>query len=119
MREWIGIGPSASSQYRGMRYTNVASLERWAMGIEKNRPERTDIVPLSEKLLAIDKIIFGLRMNAGVDLSENIFRDTISPLLADLESENLLTEENRRIRLTPQGRLLCDAIAQEIFNNLD
>jgi oxygen-independent coproporphyrinogen-3 oxidase len=119
MYEWIGVGPSASSQYRGLRYTNIASLNRWATGIENDDPERTDIIKLSPKTLAIDEIIFGLRMNEGVDLEKNIFRQEIVPLIDDLKIQGLLTEEKQRIRLTTRGRLLCDAIAKEIFNALE
>ncbi|MDR2812525.1 MAG: radical SAM family heme chaperone HemW [Puniceicoccales bacterium] len=119
MGEWIGVGPSASSQYRGLRYTNIASLDRWAREIENNAPERTDVIKLDKKILAIDEIIFGLRMNEGIDLGKNIFCQKISPFVDDLEAQGLLRRGEQRICLTGKGRLLCDAIAQEIFNTLE
>jgi oxygen-independent coproporphyrinogen-3 oxidase len=119
MGEWIGVGPSASSQYDGLRHTNIASLDRWASGIENNAPEWTDVIKLDKNILAIDEIIFGLRMNEGVDLGGNILRQKISPLVDDLEAQGLLRKEKQRIRLSGRGRLLCDAIAKEIFNILE
>ncbi|MDR0740198.1 MAG: radical SAM family heme chaperone HemW [Puniceicoccales bacterium] len=119
MYEWIGVGPSASSQYHGLRYTNIASLNRWATGIENNAPERTDVIKLTKKTLAIDEIIFGLRMNKGVDMEKNIFRQEVAYLVDDLQTQGLLAKEKQHIRLTPQGRLLCDAIAKEFFNALE
>jgi oxygen-independent coproporphyrinogen-3 oxidase len=119
MHEWIGVGPSASSQYRGLRYTNIASLDRWAMGIENGIPERTDVVKLNKKILAIDEIIFGLRMNAGVDLGKNPYHKRLAAFFQDLCDGALLIREDSRIRLTQRGRLLCDAIAKEIFNALE
>jgi oxygen-independent coproporphyrinogen-3 oxidase len=119
MHEWIGVGPSASSQYRGLRYTNIASLDRWATGIANSIPERTDVIKLTLKTLAIDEIIFGLRMNEGVNMEKNIFRQEISPLIDNLQAQGFLAEEKQRIRLTGRGRSLCDAIAKEIFNALE
>jgi oxygen-independent coproporphyrinogen-3 oxidase len=119
MYEWIGVGPSASSQYRGLRYTNIASLDRWTKGIKNNAPERTDVIKLDKKILAIDEIIFGLRMNEGVDLEKNILCLEVAPLVDDLQTQGLLTKQQQRIRLTNRGRLLCDAIAKEIFNVLE
>ncbi|MDR0590332.1 MAG: radical SAM family heme chaperone HemW [Puniceicoccales bacterium] len=116
MADWIGLGPSASSQYRGRRYSQMASVGRWAAGIENRHPEWRDIVNLDEKILAIDKIIFGLRMNEGVDISRNPCGDRLEFFFRDLQSEALLIREGPIIRLTRQGRLLCDAITQEIFN---
>jgi oxygen-independent coproporphyrinogen-3 oxidase len=116
MADWIGLGPSASSQYRGKRYTQTASVERWAAGVENHHPEWSDIVNLDEKILEIDKIIFGLRMNEGVDISRNSCGNRLKSIFQDLQNEALLVREGPIIRLTHQGRLLCDAIAQEIFN---
>ena len=67
MQEWIGIGPSASSQYQQHRYTNPHNLQEWLLGLEPNSE-----MPFAEKqavdsqILALDSLIFGLRMNAGV-----------------------------------------------------
>ncbi|MDR1590949.1 MAG: radical SAM family heme chaperone HemW [Puniceicoccales bacterium] len=119
MHEWIGIGPSASSQYGELRYTNVASLDRWATGIENGIPERTDVVKLNKQMLAIDEIIFGLRMNDGVDLEKNPHHERLAEFFHDLYNEALLIREDSRVRLTQRGRLLCDAIAKEIFNALE
>jgi oxygen-independent coproporphyrinogen-3 oxidase len=116
MAEWIGLGPSASSQYGGKRYTQIASLERWAAAIENHRPEWEDVVNLDEKILEIDKIIFGLRMNEGVDIRNHSGGSRLEALFQDLQREALLIREGPMIGLTRQGRLLCDAIAKNIFN---
>jgi oxygen-independent coproporphyrinogen-3 oxidase len=118
MQEWIGIGPSASSQYSGMRRSNLASLEGWANGIESKRPIYGDVVKLNEELLAIDEIIFGLRMNEGIDMARNPHRERLSSFFQRLQAEKLLIHERSNVRLTRRGRLVCDAIAWEIFNIL-
>ncbi|MDE6576094.1 MAG: radical SAM family heme chaperone HemW [Opitutales bacterium] len=116
MGEWIGVGPSASSQYCSRRYTNVADLARWAQGVFHYKPERTDIVELTPEMLALDRIIFGLRTTEGVYLENNVH----AALVSDYARQELLprgfaTLQQQQLRLTPKGRLLCDAIAREIF----
>src|SRR5438552_3266455 len=69
MHEWIGLGPSAASQYRGVRGANVADLEKWLSDLARNERTTCDRVMLTPTLLAEDALIFGLRMNAGVDLA--------------------------------------------------
>ena len=34
MNEWIGYGPSACSQYQGVRRKNIANLEEWEAGLQ-------------------------------------------------------------------------------------
>lgn len=119
MAEWIGVGPAASSQYRGKRYTNIASLARWVEGIEKKQPQQTDTIFLNEKILAVDRLIFGLRMNTGVDLANHPYRETIVNYvkLPQVRDFFILQEDN--LKLTDRGRLLCDALSRELFNLLD
>ena len=65
MEEWIGLGPSAASQYGGWRSSNVADLEQWAADIAAGRRALVDRVELVPRLLVEDSLIFGLRMNEG------------------------------------------------------
>jgi oxygen-independent coproporphyrinogen-3 oxidase len=118
MGEWIGVGPSASSQYCGKRYTNIASLGSWADGIGREDPVYTDVVELDGEMLATDKIIFGLRMNEGIDMGDHPEAEQLASFFYYLQNELLLIQEGSRIRLTEKGRLVCDAIAKEIFNIL-
>ena len=123
MDEWIGLGPSASSQFSGSRYTNVASLEEWFQGIQNNKPEITDVVALNDSTLAVDAIIFGLRKNSGVDLKllqkrfpSWTLSSTVEALLEKLTNEDLIVKENDIITLTPKGRLLADAVGAEFID---
>jgi len=44
MAEWVGLGPSAASQYDGVRSSNVADLDRWRADIEAGQRALTDRV---------------------------------------------------------------------------
>jgi oxygen-independent coproporphyrinogen-3 oxidase len=121
MHEWIGIGPAAASQYRHRRYTNVPSLELWLKGLDTQTSTHQEEVILNETILAADALMFGLRMNAGVDLAvlkqryPSVSLTCLEPLWQLLEQNGQLSHSDSRIYLTPAGRLVADAIATEIL----
>lgn len=121
MHEWVGLGPSAASQHAGWRGANVADLDRWADGLARGERVTEDRVALTPALLAEDALIFGLRMNAGVDLA--VWRDrapcapwqTVEALLDRLAENGLALRTDAQVRLTARGRLVADAIGAEIM----
>lgn len=126
MYEWAGLGPSASSQYRGRRFTNVGSLDDWLAGLSNGKPRRVDEVTLSESMLAADYLIFGFRMNAGVNLNllkkryPEIPFGTLEPLWDRWEEDGLLERSgDESLCLTVSGRLLADGLGVEILEAFD
>jgi len=125
MDEWIGLGPSAASQFNGQRYANPPDLTRWLAGVEAGTPEHVDVIPLTPTLLASDALIFGLRLNAGVNLSTlcKRFRDfsfaKLEPLWAKLIEEKLLERNGSVIRLSRSGRLLADRVGVAILEAVE
>ena len=122
MYDWIGYGPSASSQFKNMRFTNIPSLKLWAEGIKNKRHNRCDFYALNDTTLIQDSLIFGLRMFKGVDLDaletrfptfnsqkyQNFFEKLVDSKLAE--------RKNNRIKLTLQGMLVVDRIGSEILS---
>jgi len=121
MHEWIGLGPSAASQHAGWRGANVSDLDRWLDHLAAGRRVTEDRLALSPRQLAEDALIFGLRMNAGVDLAHWRARAPDAPwseieaLAAKLAADGLALREGRQLRLTTRGRLLADAVGLEIM----
>ena len=124
MHEWIGYGPSACTQYEGIRRKNIANLESWAEGMKPgNQPTYMEEETLKPEEFAHDAILFGLRMNQGVsipsiaqqfDLSPDLFSE-IGQFLDRLVIEGLACRgEPGDFQLTGQGRILCDAIACDL-----
>ncbi|MDX2186939.1 MAG: radical SAM family heme chaperone HemW [Opitutaceae bacterium] len=122
MQEWVGLGPSASSQHQGRRGTNIADLVEWRRLLVEGRRSTEDAVELTDALLAEDSVIFGLRMNEGVDLAEVCRRFPGAPsgrvdLLIDrLVGEGLALRRGTTVKLTLRGRLVADAIGGEILH---
>ncbi len=126
MEQWIGLGPAASSQYAGQRWSNVPDLDKWLKGIDEESPCRVEEVGLSPDILAVDSLVFGLRMNAGINLVswESRFRTPkylLDPLLTRWESNALIDPWSERgcLRLTREGRLVADALGGELLDYFD
>jgi oxygen-independent coproporphyrinogen-3 oxidase len=122
MGEWIGLGPSAASQHDGWRGANPADLGKWAENLERGERATEDRRELTQALLSEDAMIFGLRMNAGVDLGELEARFPEAPWpavegkIARLCEDGLAEREGTRVRLTRRGRLLADAVGGEMIS---
>ncbi len=69
MEEWVGLGPSAASQQGAWRGANIADLAQWRAHVAAGNRVTEDRVAVTPALLAEDALIFGLRMNAGVDVA--------------------------------------------------
>ncbi len=122
MGSWLGVGPSAASQWEGRRFTNIPSLDSWLKGYVEGVPERIDTQELTPELLATDAVIFGLRMNAGIDLAQLGSRfpaynwNLLEPLWGSLEEEGLAMRSGSAIRLTQEGRFVADGIAEWVLD---
>ncbi len=124
MNEWIGYGPSACTQFQGVRRKNLANLEEWAEGVKLgNQPKFMEEETLSFTEFAQDAVLFGLRMNRGItipaiakkfDVPIDQFSG-VANFMNRLVNEGLATQPNSgSYALTRQGRILCDAIACDL-----
>lgn len=76
---------------------------------------------LTAGLLAEDAVIFGLRLNEGVELDP--WRalcpaapwGEIAARIGRLQAEGLLVREGGRVRLSDRGRLVADAVGAEFI----
>ncbi|MCW5548734.1 MAG: radical SAM family heme chaperone HemW [Opitutaceae bacterium] len=121
MHEWVGLGPSAASQHGGWRGANVADLAQWHTHLADGRRMTEDRVELGPRQLAEDALIFGLRLNAGVDLAPWRERCPEAPwgeidaLARRLADDGLAIIEQDRLCLTVRGRLLADSVGLEVM----
>jgi oxygen-independent coproporphyrinogen III oxidase len=124
MHEWIGLGPGAASQHAGWRGANVADLEKWCAHVAAGERMTEQRVRLTPALLAEDALIFGLRMNEGVNFAALRARWPAVPwaeadvLAVRFVADGLAEFANDTLRLTPRGRLLADAVGAEILEKL-
>jgi oxygen-independent coproporphyrinogen-3 oxidase len=125
MADWAGLGPSAASQQGGLRGTNIANLSEWSARVGRGERMTEDRSALTPALLAEDALVFGLRMNEGVDIGPLQARcpdapwDRVGALIGRLVGDGLATRAGGRVRLEHRGRLLADSVGSEIMAAFD
>ena len=126
MHEWVGAGPSAAGQHDGVRGANPADLDQWGGQVRRGERMGEDRVLLTPALLAEDSLVFGLRLNEGVDVAAVRARfggvtgwARIEEEFARLADAGKLEREGDRVRLTRAGRLLADAVGAELMGVLE
>lgn len=122
MHEWIGLGPAAASQQGGWRASNPSDLDDWWTGLASGRRATAEAVELTPDLLAQDALIFGLRLTTGINPVSLARRfpssqwDAARGVLHDLVADDLAEQHDGKIRLTVRGRLLADAVGEQILS---
>lgn len=128
MHEWLGYGPAAASQCFGKRFANPADLALWLDALTDRVPARVDEVELDGKLLFADALIFGLRLNEGINLPATARRFLGAPQIpAALEALKSALRDENYLRVTPpeilalnaRGRLVADAVAEAVLEALE
>lgn len=112
--EYLGLGPSAQSYLRGIRFGNVADLGAYASCLNGDRLPMTDRTILSTSERQRDALVFGLRLLRGVP------RKTITVAERDrqideLIAKGLLDADHDLVRLTSLGRRYADTVAEQLF----
>lgn len=123
---YLGLGCAAASRVGKRRWTNKSNLNHYVASMCKacDPASARDEDLLSSATDAVERIIFGLRMNEGIDLDliltetgmmatdeESHWRKT----LTRLETEGLLHRQANRWCLTKRGRALADHVAVELM----
>jgi len=122
MARWVGLGPSAASQHGAWRSSNIANLEEWGARVARGERATEDRTALTPALLAEDALVFGLRMNEGVDIAALRARcpeapwERVEALVERLTLEGLASRQGTRVVLERRGRLLADAVGTEVMS---
>lgn len=114
-RPFLGFGPSAFSYWGGKRFRNNSHLQRYRRLLLEGK----DAVEFEEELPYPanwnERLAIHLRLLEGVDVgSWPLPQETLSTL-EKLKKENYLLCEGSRWRLSPQGLLFYDTVAQELI----
>lgn len=117
---YLGIGPSAHSFNGKQRAWNIANNSKYIKSINENILPQ-EIETLSEIDRFNEMIMIGLRTIYGIDIKRineefsselvNYFNSEIK----QLKSENIITQQNDKIILTPESYFFADGIASRLF----
>ena len=118
---WFAFGPGAASFTNGVRNTNHRSPTTWMKRILADGSAIDEAEPLSEREHAIERLIFGLRMVDGIEIAgfEEASRTSLESLVGrtieELVGRGLVERTETFLRLTPEGRMVADAVAVELL----
>ena len=119
--EYLGFGPSASSDFAGKRYTMVRDLQGYINGIKGNGVviEEMDEIPLRER--AGEYLMLRLRTSTGITREEyeHKFLLPFDPIEDALDRSRNMGYAARntegRWRLTPKGFLVSNSIISDLL----
>ena len=119
--EYLGFGPSASSDFAGKRFTMVRDLAAYVQGIKQNGNIMEDVqeIPLRER--AGEYISLRLRTSTGINREdyERMFLLSFDPLEEVLRKQRsyLCAEksDDGRWYLTPKGWLVSNSILSDLL----
>ncbi len=111
-RDFIGLGPSAFSDYQKERWRNVAHLERYCKALFSGQSPIDMREKLSLERRFREELVIALRLLKGVDIQLD---DLLAKSVAKLEAQKLLTYQNSHLQLTARGVLFYDEVAAELI----
>lgn len=124
--DWAGIGPGAHSHYGspdgGLRAWDIAHPRRWGLSVSAGRIPWNGSERLGVRETLEETVMLGIRLREGLDLAHAATlagRDVPSATLSRLGDEGLAHVLGGRLVPTRRGRLLNDAMAEEILDALD
>ena len=119
--EYIGFGPSASSDFAGKRFTNCRSVEDYITGIRKKGQVVEEVQEIPARERAGEYLMLRLRTTTGLnpDEYERMFLLPFAPIEdVMIKQRNLgyaVQTEDNRWHLTPQGFLISNTIISDLL----
>ncbi len=118
---YIGLGVGAHSHLDGKRFWNVSRLKEYIERVESTGRARENMEELQMDQRFIEKLLFGLRMNKGVDLEE-LQQEFGCGLdqgrtrwLEEFVGGKFLSRDNQKLKVTPKGRLVLDELCARLI----
>jgi oxygen-independent coproporphyrinogen-3 oxidase len=114
-RPFLGLGPSAFSFWEGRRFRNVCHLKKWHAMLASGKLPSDFEEKLSPEASAHERLAVRLRMLEGVPFSEMPTTPLLAQILERLQSKGWIEQTESAFRLTEEGLLFYDSVAEEII----
>jgi oxygen-independent coproporphyrinogen III oxidase len=109
-RDYLGLGPSATSTVQRQRWKNLPDTERYVQAIQQGILPQSKAELLTDEHWFMERVALELRTREGLasGYAQQLPQDKVELLL----QEGLVTWSDQRLRLTHQGKALVDSIAE-------
>jgi putative oxygen-independent coproporphyrinogen III oxidase len=111
--DYLGVGPGAHGRRGGAATQRHKKPENWLKALARKGHGISEEKPLSPDEQHVEALLMGLRLREGVAITTHASQIDW-PAVARLEAEGLLARDSERLRATPSGMLLLNAILAEI-----
>lgn len=111
--DYLGIGPGAHGRRRGVATARAKKPENWLARIDRDAHGIELEEPLAPEAQQREALVMGLRLAEGLPRSRTD-RTVDQAAVARLGAMGLVEQTPERLRVTPAGMLLLDAILAEI-----
>jgi putative oxygen-independent coproporphyrinogen III oxidase len=110
-RNYAGIGPGAHGRRNGHATQRHRKPENWLSALSRNGHGISEETGIGARDARIEALLMGLRLAEGVACRAN---DLEMDAVARLSGQGLIAYDGERLRATPRGMLLLDAILAEV-----
>ena len=121
---YLGVGLAAHSFSARRRWWNESDFEQYCSRVEAGERPLAGSEELDDAQLALEAVMLGLRRSSGLDL-ERLRNEYGVDLLERNEAlvrgyvEDGIAEADERLRLTPRGLAVADAVVRSLELGLD
>ncbi len=119
---YLGLGPAAASHVGLVRWTNAPEVRSYVERLEAGCEPERETETLTPATKAVERLMFGLRLAAGVDLDAVLdeerapdLRERWETSLERFECRGLTVRSDSRWSLTRKGMDFADAIAVDLL----
>jgi len=111
-RPFLGFGPSAFSYWEKKRYRNCADLKKYISFLQRGELPIDFEETLSPLHSLHERLALHLRLLAGVDKRDYPIDPSV---YQKLENKNWVQIEGNQVKLSEEGKLFYDSVAEEII----
>ncbi len=108
-KEYIGLGMGAHGFMGNRRYWNTERLQEYLTKADA----RAGFEELDTKTLIMEKVLFGLRMNEGIDTT--LVPSDKKTIIDGFIQEGFLMVEGPRLKVTDKGRIVLDELSARLI----
>jgi oxygen-independent coproporphyrinogen-3 oxidase len=105
--QYLGLGASAVSYIKGVRRTNTPDVDFYIKQLNRGKRPVVYKEALKGKAKAGEKIILGLRMLSGINVTP-VIRSFFAADFEKLQKQGLLIKSKNNIRLSEEGKYLAN-----------
>jgi len=112
--DYVGIGPGAHGRIGGEAWRQHRAPETWLAAVERDGHGTRERLALDPATRGEELVMMGLRLTRGVAWA--IARDVVDAAgLARMEDGGFVARTGDRLRVTPKGRLVLNAVTAELL----